>query len=96
MLPDVGTYPCNSSTYSGASSECGPNRGGDEWYNNTIDQFSAACWYFAEELTDIAESKNESVVPFGLIESNWGGTMVEMPVKKMDQFIDSECARGKL
>jgi hypothetical protein len=26
----------------------------------------------------MAEAANETVVPFGLIESNWGGTMVEM------------------
>ena len=75
MLSDVGRYPCNTGS---PMSECSPQRGGDEWFNNTIDQFSAACWYFAEELTDIAEAKNETTIPFGLIESNWGGTMVEM------------------
>ena len=48
-----------------------------DWLYNSINQFSAACWHFAEHLTDIAESKNETVVPYGLIGSHWGGTMVE-------------------
>ena len=43
-------------------------RGGDEWFNNTIDQFSAACWYFAETLTDMAEAAGEPEMPLGLIE----------------------------
>ena len=72
---DVGTYPCAGGRN---LSECSPMRGGDEWFNNTIDQFSAACWYFAETLTDMMVAKGEAEIPFGLIESNWGGTMVEM------------------
>jgi hypothetical protein len=40
-------------------------------------QFSAACWHFAEHLTDIMEKNGEPIVPFGLISSQWGGTMVE-------------------
>lgn len=74
LLPSVGTYPCHDRP----PSECGPGRGSDEWYNNTIDQFAATCWYFAQSLTDMAEERNETEVTFGLIHSSWGGTMVEM------------------
>ena len=48
-----------------------------DWLFNSINQFSAACWHFAEHLTEIAESKNETAIPYGLIGSHWGGTMVE-------------------
>lgn len=48
-----------------------------DWLFNSINQFSAACWHFAEHLTDIAEAKNETIVPYGLVASHWGGTMVE-------------------
>eukprot|EP00937_MAST-01D_sp_MAST-1D-sp2_P002517 g2517.t1 len=66
---DVGTYPNPPLARDGT---------GDEWHNNTIDQFSAACWYFAQTLTDMARARNETEPVIGLIESNWGGTMVEM------------------
>jgi sialate O-acetylesterase len=55
-----------------------------------LDQFSAACWYFAQKLTDrfVAEAAAEqaasapataaaAVVPLGMIESAWGGTTIE-------------------
>jgi hypothetical protein len=48
-----------------------------DWLYNSINQFSAACWHFAEHLTDIAERNNETVVPFGLVSSQWGGTIIE-------------------
>jgi len=73
-LPSVGAYPCDDGR---PLEQCGPMRGSDEWYNNTIEQFSATCWYFAEVLTDLAEARGENVVPFGLIDSAFGGTMVE-------------------
>ena len=74
QLSDVGAYPCTGGQ---PLSACSPERGGDEWFNNTIDQFSAACWYTAEALTDMAAAAGEPEVPLGLIETNWGGTMVE-------------------
>lgn len=46
--------------------------------HNSVDQFSAACWHFAQHLTEMAEKSNETVVPYGLIGSHWGGIMVEM------------------
>ena len=49
----------------------------DDWLFNTIDAFSATCWHFAEHLTDLSEASNETVIPYGLISSQWGGTMVE-------------------
>eukprot|EP00928_Gymnodinium_smaydae_P062080 TRINITY_DN46016_c0_g1_i1.p1 TRINITY_DN46016_c0_g1~~TRINITY_DN46016_c0_g1_i1.p1 ORF type:complete len:801 (-),score=129.37 TRINITY_DN46016_c0_g1_i1:4-2379(-) len=73
LLPDVGMYPCEGRPLT----ECSPARGSDEWINNTIDQFSATCWYFAETLSDLAEANGEAVVPFGLVQSSLGGTMVE-------------------
>ena len=39
---------------------------------------AAACWHFAEQLTDYMEANNEPIIPLGLIGSHWGGTMVEM------------------
>ena len=88
LLPSVGSY-ANKTCRDGAGpqGDCSspencqsctayklPNQ---DWLYNSINQFSAACWHFAEHLTDIAESKNETVVPYGLIGSHWGGTMVE-------------------
>ena len=29
----------------------------DSWFGNTVDQFSAACWHFAEQLTDMMEAR---------------------------------------
>jgi hypothetical protein len=46
LLPDVGSYPDHAS----------PD---GRWGNNTVDSFSAACWYFAEALTDMAEKEEE-------------------------------------
>ena len=46
-----------------------------------IDSFSAACFYFATELTDIMwsnESRTGPPVPIGLIETAVGGTMIEV------------------
>lgn len=54
-----------------------PLQPNDDWLYNSINQFSAACWHFAEHLTDIMEANNETIVPFGLVSSQWGGTMVE-------------------
>ncbi len=45
--------------------------------HDSVNQFSAACWHFAEQLTDMAEHAGEPIIPFGLISSQWGGTMVE-------------------
>ena len=47
-----------------------------------LDDFSAACWYFAESLTDrmAAEAADETgaaPVPMGLIHSAYGGTCIE-------------------
>jgi hypothetical protein len=36
--------------------------------NYSLFKFSAACYYFAEALTDIIRSENDTVVPLGLIE----------------------------
>lgn len=41
--------------------------------NSTIlMDFSAACWFFAQELTDIMQDNNETVIPLGLVETAWG------------------------
>jgi hypothetical protein len=55
--------------------------GWQEPAEESVTQFSAACWYFAQELTDMAVKNNESVVPLGLIGTYWGGTMIEMWMK---------------
>lgn len=53
-------------------------------YNWVIDNFAAACWNTAQQLTDILYTHNtsdgsgrEAFVPIGLVESAWGGTMIE-------------------
>ena len=37
----------------------------------SVEVFGAACWLFAQELSDLARAKGETVVPFGLIGSYW-------------------------
>ena len=39
--------------------------------------FQAACWFFAQELTDIAVDKNATPPVLGMIQSAWGGTQIE-------------------
>ena len=65
LLPSTGDYP------NGASNV-------PHWTNNTVDTFSAACWYFAQELTDLRAKNNETEIPFGLLSTSWGGTVVEV------------------
>jgi len=83
-LPDVGTY-ANKTCRDGHGKTCPdphecctayplPNQ---DWLYNNINQFSSACWHFAEHLTDIMETNGEPVVPLGLIGSHWGGTEIE-------------------
>ena len=53
---------------------------GDQCPHNkctVIDQFSAACWYFAQSLTDRMKTTDGDVVPLGMIESAYGGTTIE-------------------
>lgn len=84
LLPSVGTY-ANRTCRAGLGTHCpdpaqcctGYPQPNDDWLYNSINQFSAACWHFAEHLTDMMEHNNETVVPFGLVSSQWGGTMVE-------------------
>lgn len=40
--------------------------------SSKIRPFSAACWFFGQELTDIAMEKNETPPILGLIQSAWG------------------------
>jgi len=40
-------------------------------HNASVEQFSAACWFFAQELTDMALTENASVPILGLVESAW-------------------------
>lgn len=66
LLPSVGDYP-HGGTNKG--------RGNYQWTNNTVDSFSAACFHFAEGLTELAIQNNETAIPLGLISSSWGGTV---------------------
>ena len=84
LLPNVGAY-ANESCRNGTGQQgncpecCTPYpQPDDSWLYNTVDQFSAACWHFAQHLTEAAEANNETVIPYGLVGSHWGGTMVEM------------------
>jgi hypothetical protein len=67
-----------------------------------IDQFSAACWYFAQALTDrmVAEAEADMLaaaagdvdavatapVPLGMIESAYGGTTIEQWITVPEQL----------
>lgn len=46
-------------------------------YPGTVDQFSAACWFFGQSLTDDWKARGEPIIPLGLVTSNWGGTTVQ-------------------
>ena len=54
-----------------------------------LDSFSAACFYFATELTDIMWSNTTVTgppVPIGLIETAVGGTMIEVSVLQVYRY----------
>ena len=46
-------------------------------HTETVTQFSAACWLFAQELTDMALTENKSAPVLGLIQSAWGGSEID-------------------
>jgi hypothetical protein len=77
LLPTVGTYANQTCREGRGAHGQGPpactgyKQPNQDWIFNSINQFSAACWHFAEHLTDIAESKNETIIPYGLIGSHW-------------------------
>ena len=49
--------------------------------STTVDEFSAACWYFAQELTDMAAVENKPVPIIGLVQSAWGGSQIQVWLK---------------
>ena len=53
-----------------------------------LDQFSAACWYFAEKLSLRLKASGERV-PLGMVESAWGGTTIEQWLSVDDQLLCS-------
>ncbi len=56
--------------------------------NGTLPGFSAACYYFGEALTDRMRDEG-GVVPVGLIESAFGGTMIESWLDAETQLVCS-------
>jgi sialate O-acetylesterase len=81
------TIADNSAVLNGGhGSQCAGRGSGD---CTGLDQFSAACWYFAQKLTDRMITEAEAVgddsaaaaaaaiVPLGMIESAYGGTTIE-------------------
>ena len=48
---------------------------------STVDEFSAACWFTAQELTDIEIDSNRSAPILGLVQSAWGGTEITSWIK---------------
>ena len=55
-------------------------RPSDALQDKSLPDFSAACWYFGESLTqrmDKSAMEGGKAVPIGLIESAWGGTVIE-------------------
>lgn len=63
--------------------------------SSTVDEFSAACWFTAQELTDIAAERNpNSPAPvIGLIQSAWGGTEIELWLRN-DTIAECKNASG--
>eukprot|EP00040_Diaphanoeca_grandis_P024611 m.135537 g.135537 ORF g.135537 m.135537 type:complete len:835 (+) comp29800_c0_seq1:114-2618(+) len=45
--------------------------------SSVADEFSAACWFFAQELTDMALTANKTAPILGIIQSAWGGTEID-------------------
>ena len=58
---------------------------------STTDEFSAACWFTAQELTDIALAANRTAPVIGLIQSAWGGTEIEVWLRNST---NSACANA--
>jgi hypothetical protein len=48
---------------------------------STVDEFSAACWFTAQELTDIEIDANRSAPILGMVQSAWGGTEITSWIK---------------
>ena len=46
-----------------------------------VDEFSAACWYFAQELTDMAAAEGKPAPILGLVQSAWGGSEIDVWLK---------------
>ena len=57
----------------GYGSQCTGRGSGD---CTGLDQFSAACWYFAQSLSDRMRGDADTI-PLGMIESAYGGTTIE-------------------
>ena len=61
LLTSVGTYgnkTCREGPWEANMPECTAYpQPDDSWFGNTVDQFSAACWHFAEQLTDMMEAR---------------------------------------
>lgn len=53
-------------------------RGWERPSHDSVEMFGATCWFFAQELSNMARALGETPVPMGLIGSYWGGTMIEM------------------
>eukprot|EP01062_Namystynia_karyoxenos_P033708 TRINITY_DN24775_c0_g1_i1.p1 TRINITY_DN24775_c0_g1~~TRINITY_DN24775_c0_g1_i1.p1 ORF type:complete len:694 (+),score=180.72 TRINITY_DN24775_c0_g1_i1:72-2084(+) len=51
-----------------------------------FDSFSALCYYYGEQLSDRLAAANGKAVPVGLIESAFGGTMIESWMPVADQL----------
>lgn len=58
---------------------------GDALAEGSLDDFSATCYYFGESLLDRLLKAEEGVI-IGLIESSYGGTMIESWVEASQQF----------
>jgi hypothetical protein len=57
---------------------------GNGWVipNSTyVEAFSAACWMFAQELTDMAIDANEPPPILGMVQTAWGGTEIDDWIK---------------
>ena len=57
----------------GHGSQCNGRGSGD---CTGLDQFSAACWYFAQSLSE-RMNDDTGAIPLGMIESAYGGTTIE-------------------
>lgn len=56
----------------------GPFFGWQRPNSSVLQGFSAACWFFAQELTDMAIVANDTVPVFGMVQSAWGGSEIDV------------------
>ena len=61
---------------------------------STVDEFSAACWFTAQEITDIETDANRTAPILGLVQSAWGGTEITSWIKNSSMACKNASGTG--